>query len=214
MVAGKTKSGDSRMSDVVNAELLRICDDVLDGIPTSDETLGHIKDVCTLARALKSRLQAEAQAPTTAASVLTEEDHDFIARQRVNCYDQYNTRAETVENFLSIIDRLTVGAPAPKLQEDSAHHAGNGSTNEGIGVGTIASLPPVAPAPAPTMPTRDTLARAHARATQADGVSDEFWDQIKEASASRRAKYPTLWKDTVELAFDTADAVIAKGDTP
>jgi len=51
------------MKNTDTSELLRLCDEMLNGVPTGDETLGHIKDCCTLARALKSRLQAEAQAP-------------------------------------------------------------------------------------------------------------------------------------------------------
>jgi len=47
---------------------------------------------------------------------LTDEDHDFIVRQRVNCYEHFNTRAETVKNFLSITDRLL--ATITSLQSD------------------------------------------------------------------------------------------------
>jgi len=49
---------------------------------------------------------------------LTDEDHDFIVRQRVNCYKQFTTRAETVKNFLSITDRLL--ATITSLQSDLA----------------------------------------------------------------------------------------------
>ena len=57
------------MNNTDTSELLRLCDDVLYNEPKYDETIGEIKDICTLARALKSRLQAEAP---TDAEVLRE----------------------------------------------------------------------------------------------------------------------------------------------
>jgi hypothetical protein len=39
-----------------DAELLKLCDEFLNGVPTSEETLGHIADGVKIARALKEKL--------------------------------------------------------------------------------------------------------------------------------------------------------------
>ncbi len=100
------------------SELLRLCDEILDGIPTSDETFGEIHAQVTVARALKSRLQAEAQAPTTDASVLTEDERESVENAReVVGLKGYECDCDA-KGLVAIIDRLTVGAPAPAPTTD------------------------------------------------------------------------------------------------
>lgn len=68
-----------------------------------------VSDVETLLRARTS--QAEAQAPTTAASVLTEQEQKTI--ERINGVLRLGGYINTAIDFDELIDRLTVGAPAP-----------------------------------------------------------------------------------------------------
>ena len=94
------------MTAFTNKELLRLCDEVLFTEPKGDETFGEIKDICTLARALKSRVQAEAQAPALVYA-LTEDERATIEQSKL--YGRAGaTSGQLMCELLAIIDRLTV----------------------------------------------------------------------------------------------------------
>ena len=116
------------------------------------------KDRTILLAKLRARTQAEAQAPTTAASVLTDRR---IGERRTGvnfCAVSNNPRGDD--------RRLTVGAPAP----------------------------------APTMPTREQIARALCQGMEQNG--GQCWDGLDKFNRG--------------LYYDQADAILAlfaKGDT-
>lgn len=97
------------------SELLRLCDEVERESFTDHGAVYWFTNATKLAYFLKSRLQAEAQAPTTAASVLTEDERHIVqfVRNVVNGPCPSVIADHQARHLLRIIDRLTVGAPAP-----------------------------------------------------------------------------------------------------
>lgn len=207
------------MSDVVNAELLRLCDEILDGIPTSDETLGDIHAQVTVARALKSRLQAEAPAeqfdtfmaiidnppPPTQALIDLMRTHGRFAVPQAEVQAAPTTAAsvltrETLLEIFSrydhaddrinaILNRLT-GAPAPA--HTTKMKAPDNHTWEGTGGGGHGTTP------APTMPSVNLY--TDTTLDKADNLYIELaWQQHSNMPTSERR--------------DRILALFAKGDT-
>ena len=125
VLAPRHVGSDLAMSNTDTSELLRLFENFIAMDGHFDGRLG--KDGVILARALKSRLQAEAQAPTTATSVLTELAPAFKTTSWLSAYladcagdpednDSLMTMGEVRNVLLAVLtmrDRLTVGAPAP-----------------------------------------------------------------------------------------------------
>ena len=147
-------------------------------------------DRATLLAKLRARTQAEAQAPTTVAQAV---------------YAWVRDDLSTGAHVQKLIDRLTVGAPAPAPTIDPASSPGvqpisGVPHNSGSSPGVLHNNPDTT-APATTMPTREQIARALCQGMEQNG--GQCWDGLDKFNRG--------------LYYDQADAILAlfaKGDTP